>query len=36
MRQYESFRRPVRVPEFSPSAAIVDFLEERGFGAALR
>lgn len=30
---YESYRRPLRLPAHSPSAMIVDFLEERGFGA---
>ncbi len=34
VEEYESYRRPQRLPEASPSATIVDFLEARGFGAA--
>jgi hypothetical protein len=30
--RYGEFRREPRLPEVSPSATIVDFLEARGFG----
>jgi len=32
--RYESFARPQRLPETSPTKVIVDFLEARGFGAS--
>jgi UDP-N-acetylglucosamine 2-epimerase (non-hydrolysing) len=32
VRDYESYSRPPSLPEGSPSAVIVDFLQQRGFG----